>query len=310
MTRTVRVLAAAALTLLASSGCANTSPATVPNSASQVLAAKVAARSAKADPRETIFVSIADAGTVEEFDASGPLIGTISGLSSPTSLATDARGRLFVATGSGVVVFAKPYERPAYVIGSGMVTTVAVSFADGLLALGSPSSIALYRKDATEPCAAFAAPSGRLDFAGFDASGTLMLDGVDARGKTVVAEIAGGCSARGVTMLLAANGIGFPGGIGVDANNRPAVLDQRTATIDTYARTTAGALGAVVARTKLTEASDPVTFAFAPNGAALFAVDAGLGTVSEVAYPGGALVRRFAVAGLPLGVAVTPQLRP
>jgi hypothetical protein len=324
-----------ALAVFPASGCAGGASAGAPAApvVSEPLGAqrtagalsRAAQKTIDAGGGAAIIVSDQVASDVGVYAASGTLIATIGGFSSPGGLAIGAASNRYIADFQRHAVdvyksdnvtllstLADPGYDPlsvAYDGGSGTVAAV------NQLGTGNrqPGSVRFYARGATTPCATVTDPHWtQFYFAAFDGAGKLYVDGVDFT-RPLIGVIAGGCSATGVTTLHFANAIGLPGGIGITPAGRIAVLDQTAKTIDTYDAPAGSALGEPVAVTALSGVSEISTFAFTQSGAQLWTADASGHAALKFAYPaGGNPVARIATgaSSQPYGIAAIPPERP
>ncbi len=253
-----------------------------------------------------------------------PKIGQITGLHSPQGLATDASRNLYVVdggTGSGanadVLVYTPPYtgspklilNDPGYEPNGVAVSpsgVVAVANYCTFPSCGGPSSVVLYAKNSTKPCATVIADLAVL-FDAFDQRGNLYIDGFGTSRVAALGEISGECKAKKIKSLTTSNHIGVPEGIQVDKAGRIAILDQGDDTIYAYNPPHDRALGNPVSTTPLLGISAN-TFVFLASGVDLYA-GSNWGDAGEYHYPaGGTAKKMITTSGSAWGLAVTPAL--
>jgi hypothetical protein len=267
------------------------------------------------------------------------MVGQITGLNFPGSLATDASGNVYIpnslgSAGGNVTVYAPPYTgSPMLTLGDpdGSPLAVAVS-TDGVVAVvnfcNAPScgfatgSVDFYPKGATTPCAMVT--NRRLsDLYGgaFDDKGRLYVSAEHPTGgPAIIGEIRGECNAKTMMALSTTNPIGpAGGGIHVDRAGRIAIavtggFSSNPAEILTFKQPTMGALGLPVWTTPLTNTADfcAFDFAFLPSGRNLYVGDGCGKAVERYGFPnGGSAEKTIAFPnGAPYGIAVTPPLEP
>lgn len=264
--------------------------------------------------KAAIIVSAGD--YIYVFSPKGKVVAKIAGVSG--GLAGTKAGNFYVTDTShnSVLLYKNDYKTLLATLSDPNEFPVAVSYEEttGIVGVANivsisngPGTVSLYAEGKTTPCATVGNPAWvRVYFDAFDSKGRLFVDGEDTAGKTVVGEITGGCKAKTIATLKVGNVIAFPGPVQVTKDDDVAVGDQGGA-IYTYKPPERGSLGAPIATTPLTGASDVMAFAFGTTGKDLWTADVGLGVADEYKYPaGGSPV--FGITGLtgPDGVVVMP----
>ncbi len=179
----------------------------------------------------------------------------------------------------------------------------------------SSASITFYQKNSTTACATIIAPASflYLENAAFDDKGNLYAVGFDNSGA-LVGEVKGGCKAKKFISLTTGNSVGISYAIQVDEADQIAILDSHADAIYTYNPPKNGSLGNPVTTTPLTTSgSFPVDFVFLASGTNLYTAElpGSNGYAKKYAFPaGGTPEKTITVGGGPVGVAVTPPLRP
>jgi len=269
-----------------------------------------------------IFVSDGASNVVNIYNKTGKLLGQLTGFSEPQGLATDAKGKLYVADtlNSRIQIYAPPYTKapktlsdpgqyPAGVAvmnnGQFVAVTNIISTSNG------PGSVTLY-KNGKAGAPISNSSFARVYFCGFDDNGDLFVDGSNSSGGVEVGEIAKLTKGGKTLNTLTYNGtISFPGGVQVTTGDKIAIDDQLASAVYTYKPPKGGSLGSPIATTPLTGSSDPVTIAFTSTNKDVWTADAGLGSSNEFAYPkGGSPVATISVGGQPIGVAIVPVEQP
>jgi hypothetical protein len=259
------------------------------------------------------------------YGASGPRdtrIATLTGFMSPSGLATDTSGNLYVANegAANILVYAPPYTgTPTTLNDPGQLPVDVAVDNHGNVAVCNlystsygPGSVSFYAAGSTNPTSTISsALVAEIYFCAFDANGNLYLDGVDYGYYQVIAgEIAGGINGTAITALTTGNTINYPGGVQVTTGGQIAIMDQGPGpAIYTYNPPVSSSLGSPVATTPLGGLFDPVTFAFDKTAKYLFTADAEIDSSNKYAYPAGGSpvhTRSLPRGGLPIGVAITP----
>lgn len=223
---------------------------------------------------------VSDYGLSEIYLYSGTtLCGTITGLSNPQGMnINDGNGYLYVAnTGaSDVLVFKPPYTgAPVKTISDPGYYPTDVTLCKNYIAItniistsGGAGNVEIYQSGkltALQDKNAFEEYFAACN----DANGDLFTDGRNSSGATIVNEFVGGkAPAKELPKIAAA--VSFPGGmrfvkaLWVDDQNQQQISHWA------YPYNREGTV------TKLSGASDPVTFAISPNLSQLLTADAGL----------------------------------
>jgi hypothetical protein len=284
-----------------------------------------------------IFVSDTPDGVIDIYPQAGKsqkLAGQITGLSQPQGLSVDAARNLYVANtnGSNVLVYAPPYNKsPSLTLDdSGQFPADVAVSAAGVVAVtnicsaphcrADTASVSFYAKGSTTACATVSDDTigvfnlVRVNFAGFDASGNLYIDGNDPYNEASFGIVQGGCQATSIVHILPSPTFSFffPGTVQVNQAGQIAIVDLAQEAIATFAPPVNGGFGNPVSVTTLTGSSHAVSFALLASGNDLYTADSGgSGSSSEYAYPaGGAAAKTIAVGGQPVGVAVSPAELP
>ncbi len=254
------------------------------------------------------------------------MVGQITGLT-PGGLATDKAASLYIANDANVLVYPPPYANPALTLDDTgyLPNGVAVSrlgvvgvtnFCNASCGSGS-GNVTFYAPNSTTPCATVSDPVNFsfMLFGAFDGRGNFYVSGFSTTAPTI-GEIKGGCQAKKITLLTAANPLADAGGgIQVDKHDKIAIENDAYGStdrvIDTYNHPKDGSLGNPISVTPLTSAACPFQFAFLKSGNKLYLPDECNKTAYLYPYPGGgAPEKTITVGGLPYGVAVTPALVP
>lgn len=279
-------------------------------------------RTALAKPK--LFVSIESSNVVDVFLQASPnkLVGQITGLNSPTGLATDAAGDVFVANYNAPIVpaFAPPYTNgpkitlltPGYlpyavaVSQSGMV---AVLMSCNTISCPIGYALSFYNKGATRRCKTVSAgtfPNVPIGIA-FDKAGAAFVAGQNKSGP-YIGEITGGCHASGVTALTAGNTLYRLFDVHVNKQNQLAFLDTDAGYIYTYNLPKNGSLGNPLYSTDLGNPEDGFNFTFLASGTRFYSNLNGT-NITKFDYPSGSVVGTLNVPNAG-DVAVTPPLIP
>ena len=139
-------------------------------------------------------------------------------------------------------------------------------------------------------------------FGDFDKHGNFYNDGLTSLGKTVVGVVKRGSTTDTPTKIA---NIGSPGGVQVARNGTINIDDPGCTCIRIYK-------GSKPAGTvTLSDALDPITFAFTQNGSDIWVADTETREVMEFSYPtGGSSIDALGGFSEPVGVAVSPPDRP
>jgi hypothetical protein len=282
-----------------------------------------------ASSKPLIFVSDVADGVVNIYPQGGKSqkqVGQITGLKEPQGIATDAQGNLYVANtnASNILVFAPPYTKgPSFTIPDAgeYPADVAISSA-GVVAVTNicnaphcvvdSGNVTFYAKGSTKRCATVSDETNfsRPTFAGFDKTGNLYIDAVEAPIQND-GLIAGGCKAQSIQFITGPYTVGFPGSVQVDKAGRIAITDPVRDQIETFDPPVNGNLGNPVTVTPLNGLNSAISSALLASGKSAYVADTQSAAAYEFAYtPGGAPKNTIAVGGQPVGVAVTPAEQP
>lgn len=269
-----------------------------------------------------IFVSDAVDNVVNIYNASGKMLGQLTGFSQPQGLATDLKGRLYVAdtNNSQILVYAPPYNKapkkladpgffPAGVAVLTIGTTTYVAVSNICSAPNCTQGGFIVYKNGKSKGAFQSSSINRVYFCGFDLKGNLYADGQDVNGVgtygVVAKAISGGKTYKADTL---GNSIVFPGGVQVNLKGKIAIADQSGAAIYTYNPPKGGTFGNPIKTTPLTGAGDTVTYAFNATDGDVWTADAAFGSSYDFDYPvGGSSEATITVGGQPIGVALVPR---
>jgi len=286
-----------------------------------------------------IFVSDYNGNVVNIYlqERKHKMVGQITGLNGPVTLASDAAKNLYVTNynDSTVTVYAPPYtgapERTLddtgyYLYGVAVSPQGVVGVANNCKAPSCPVSsatVTFYAKNSTTACATVAVPAAfhYLTFDAFDDKGNLYIAGSysPSSGQNVaqIGEVKGGCNATKAVQLTTGNSIHAAEGIQIDKADRIAFLGQSAAFEDvmyTYNPPKRRSLGNPVSTTPITNnAYNLSDFKFTASGTAFYTVQSQYSGADafEYAYPAGENPEvTIPVSGYPFGVAVTPPLVP
>jgi hypothetical protein len=273
-----------------------------------------------------IFISDAANNVVNIYNPAGKMLAQITGFSQPQGLATDLKGKLYVAdtNNSQILVFAPPYNKapkkladPGYFPAGVSVVTIGTSTYVGVTNICSAPNCTqggfIVYKNGKSKGAFQSSSIYRVYFGGFDATGNFYVDGTDSNGVVTVGRIAKATSGgKNFKTLTTGNAISFPGGVEVTTKGKIAIDDQLAASIFTYNPPKNGSLGNPIKTTGLTGSSDAVTFAFTATNKDVWTADAGNAASFEFAYPaGGSALKTIPVTGgLPIGAAIVPAAKP
>jgi hypothetical protein len=276
------------------------------------------------DAASTAAVVVSDSGTddVYAYSLSGKLVATITGFSEPQGLGADLQGNIYVAnTGdSNILIYKDDYatlektlnDPGQYPVDAAYDPTSQVTAVTNIISTSDgPGSVSMYARGSTSPCVTVSSSDfARVYFGAFDDKSQFFVDGENSSGAVVAGVVVGGCQAKTITTLPYSNTIDFPGGVTVTKTHEIAIDDQEGAAIYTY-MPSMSSLGAPVATTPLTGASDPVTFSPTRLTATVWTADAGLAASNAYPYPTGGSPKKT-VTGFeePIGVVVTPVERP
>jgi hypothetical protein len=287
--------------------------------------------------RALIFVSDAPDGVVDIYPQAGngqKMVGQITGLNQPQGLTLDAQRDLYVANtnSSNVLVYAPPYtkspkltlndahEFPADVAVSSTGVVAVTNICSAPRCRADTGSVSFYAKGSTKACVTVSDDTRgvfdlvRVNFAGFDSSGNLYIDGNDPYNEASFGFIQGGCKATTISHILPSPTFSFffPGTIQVNKAGDISIVDLVELAIGTFAPPANGQFAPPISITPLTGSTQPVSFALLASGNDLYTADSGgSGTSKEYAYTaGGAVENTIAVGGQPIGVAVSPPYLP
>ena len=259
---------------------------------------------------DLLFVSDFKANVVDEYDISKRppvVVNTIGGLNSPQGLTIDASLNLYIANtqAQDVPVYAPPYNGKPRLLndvgnfpvgvavdasGNTYVANInsfsgggnVVRFAKGSLngvQIGDPLLIADY-------------------FIAVDSHGHLFVDGLNGSQLGELDESSDG----GKTWANTGATLAFPGGVAIDAANEVLVDDQNTNVVSAY--TCSGASCSLVRSTKLSGASNVVSFKLASTQTDLWAADAVKATAVDYSYPAGSPLETVSGFGEPIDTAL------
>jgi hypothetical protein len=282
-----------------------------------------------------LFVADLDSQVVDIYLQGGDnkLVGQITGLDHPYDVASDAERNLYVANylRLGVQVYAPPYTGgPAYSLETGDHTTVDVAVSSkGVVGVSNyctdpncfPRSgyVTFFAPKSTTACATVPADVSvvRMEFGSFDRNGNFFTVGLDSNGNTTLGEIEGGCKAKTMTLVNAADN-GALGGFHVNSSDQLSTADLNPpgsgpAVLYTFAQPTNGSLGDPVATTMLqgTGRGSLDDFTFEASGKNFYVPDSSGANVNEYAYPAGGNPEKTIGLGdghLVFGVAASPPL--
>ena len=277
---------------------------------------------ALATSRRKIAVSDASNEVVNVYDVAGTELAQLTGFFEPQGLSSDASGNLFVADTDNqrVQIYAAGLKNPPTTLAdsvgfpsdvdsmsSGKIVAVANIYNAPCCAQGSVSFFTRGVLSNTISNATLA----KAYFCAFDAIGNLYVDGLDVNNNFVMGVIIGGANGRQFTQLSTDNTIRGPGAVQVTTSGQIAILDQIAATVYTYNAPKNGSLGSPVSSTPLTQAVEPVTFAFTKTMTQLYTADAGIFASQQFVYPtGGDATSTINVGGQAIGVTLFPAQRP
>jgi hypothetical protein len=270
----------------------------------------------------TIAISDGDNDVVDIFNAQGRPTGQLTGFNTPSGLASDIKGDLYVAdfNNARIQVYGKGLAgSPTSISDSGQLPYGIDSFNNGAyLAVaslpaecGGRSTINIFKGSTL--VTTIASPNlQQAAFCAFDATGNLYFDGYDENNAVIVGEVADATSGGSTyTTLTTSNAIADAGGVQVTTGGQIAIGDDYSSVIYTYNPPVNGCLGAPVKTTRLSGSVDVVSFAFTKNMSDLYAADSGTEQAAEYAYPaGGTPVSTIAIGGRPIGVAIIPTQFP
>ncbi|MGC1380805.1 MAG: hypothetical protein WA814_07250 [Candidatus Baltobacteraceae bacterium] len=245
-------------------------------------------------------------------------LGVLLGFTQPYTMCIDAAQDIYVTDfgGGRVIEYAHGAVAPARSLADhqGVPVACAVDPSTGDLAVSnfvgpssSPGNVILYTGAKGTPTK-FTAPSfNNYFFAAYDANGNLFVDGLNASGDVLLAELPKGKSAfKAIAMNVT---IGFPGGVAWDGAFL-AVGDQFSNTI--YQFKVSGSNATEQGSTTLNDATDVFQFFTTggstkhPQATAVVGADFGGGAADQWQYPaGGTPVKTITGLDGPEGAAIS-----
>jgi len=243
-------------------------------------------------------------------------------------MTSDIDGDLFIADGGNdrIVRYAAGFKgKPTSIADPGQIPVGVDSFGNGtwlaatniFAANSGPGSVTIYKDNRI--VATVSSPNLlRAYFSAFDATGNLLVSGVDGNELASVGEIPNATSGGRLvyTQLRTNNKLTFPGDVQVTTTGSIVYDDQGDesgSTLYTYDPPKNGSLGTPTSVTQLGGSTDVITFAFTNTLADLYGADAGNLDAAEYVYPaGGKSIRSFPLphADLPIGIAIVPTQYP
>jgi hypothetical protein len=282
---------------------------------------------AEKHPATTTLIFGSYGNSVSWWDAAGTIEGTISGLSSPQGLDTDANSNLYVANGGAgtVLIYATPYTgEPTTLSDPGYFPGGVAQFNKGeyvavtnvISNSGGAGNLLLFKNG--ELVATITNSSFKYyNFCAWDSAGNLYVTGQNSSRGTVIGKVPDATKGKTtLNVLKTANSIALPGGIQVTHAGLIAIVDQGSgsgSTIYTYNPPVDGKLGSPVSTISLTGSRDILGFAFLSSDDDVWAADSAntAFAFAEWAYPaGGSNVKSVKASGGGVGVAVVPRQAP
>jgi hypothetical protein len=245
----------------------------------------------------------------------GAPAGALTGFAGPAGLCSDRAGNVWIVNSpaSALAEYAHGATtriKTLFDFKAVSLLGCAVDPVTGDLAatdLGSarePGHVSIYAKDARTPTRYYGANLQYVYFCGYDTSGNLFVDGLDANNNTFLAEISRG--SKTLKEIKLNGSVDFPGGVQWDGRYL-AVGDQEYEhrhQSAIYQVSVLGLNGRIVGVTLLDASCDVLQFWIAR--AEVVAPDACLGTVKAYRYPaGGGATKRIARMPYPVGATVS-----
>jgi hypothetical protein len=272
------------------------------------------------------FISDFNNSEVYELDRNGNTCATLTGFTNPQGMSTDKSGNLWVANtdaenileinpsnGNVIATYNDAGQYPVDVCvanNSGNFAVPTIFNAN----TGGPGEIDLFTSGNTSGPTGVASGATYTSprFCAYDKTEHyVVFDDADIfnTGANNVGAIAPGnyTGTKNIVALNTSNSIEFPGGVQFNGNQQPVIDDQEAFALYTY--NVSGTTLNVAQTTPLSQASDPVSFAFAPGYGLALTADAGLAAAQLYKYPaGGAPLGTFPVGSgsLPIGAAIIP----
>lgn len=309
--------------VLAAAGCGSTASAAATAALPQdlLLHGPAAQRAAFAG---RIYASDGDRGSIYVFRLdSDKLVRTFGPFSSPTSLATDASGNVYVPDwGQGsydghVYVTAPGAGKPFLTLDDtgalpadvavGIAGTVYVANGYDERGCGSAGDVRVYAKGATEASyticdSAIGQPYSQLNGVAVDPRGDVYVtweNGQETGGR--VREFTPGPHFSGHFLPPAFK---YPSGVAIDAANDVIVSDAEAPSVQVFTP------GGLKLKNSFAQTGDPLHIVFDAGEQHLFVADALANHIDEYDYPAGTLVNTIAFPGSQLdGIAISPKAR-
>ena len=273
---------------------------------------------ADAAPEIGIIESDPAGQAVVAYTAGGKLVKSIKNLTSPSGVALDSAGDIYVANATDVLVYKNDYKTLiATLTDSGLYPgSVAIYPATGLVGVtstrlgGQPGTVSFFAKGKTTQCRILAVPWGGF-FGVFDTAGDFYVSGYKyEHGHSFIGVVHGGCAATSITQLSTGNKLAKPGPLQITHDGKIAISDGATAAVYTYGAPVKNALGSPLTVTRLVgSTSNPDGyggFAFSNDDDYLWLAD-GSGKTLKYAYPAGGAVVQTIESNDAKGIAIRAQ---